>query len=378
MKNLLLLTGLFLSGHFLSNAQTFVEETTKDTITISQVARTRTVVDTAVTVTRKKYNPPPVVQPPVTPPTRTYAGYSLMYSTGYDVQADIVNGSNQLGQGSISTSRYKTGPGSFKSLVNSSSASNVSSGYRSEVQYSGNYSKDGDEIIVEYDTYYEKTFSTNGLNTQWHGNASNTSGQLSLWVQNGKFMVMRSVKAGVNIYQSGTLKTIETGKWYKIKWEIRFSPGSDGYVRLYIDDMTKPYYSATGRTSDGTGQYLKIGTNRWNVSSESIVYFDNLKIWKKDKSTGQRFRFDVESTRPVGGLAKLYVGASTTPSPSPTPNDSIPAKTFKLELTEADANTLLYVISKGRLDGLSGEDATQIALFIQRIKNQLVAQAEKK
>jgi hypothetical protein len=126
---------------------------------------------------------------------------------------------------------------------------------------------------------YEKPFTTNGLTTQWHGNASNTSGQLSLWIQNGKFMVMRSVQSGVNIYQSGTLKTIEINKWYKMRWEVKFTPGSDGYVRLYIDNVL--YYSATGKTSDGTGQYLKIGTNRWNVNSESIVYFDDLKIWKR-------------------------------------------------------------------------------------------------
>jgi hypothetical protein len=215
-----------------------------------------------------------------TPPPGGGGNYgTLMYSTGYNSQSDIVNGSNQLGQGSISTSKYKVGPGSFRSMVNSNPASNISSGWRSEVQYSSSYSRDGDEIVVEYDLMYEKLFNTNGLTTQWHGNASGTSGQLALWIQNGKFMVMRSVKSGVNIYQSGTLKTIETNKWYKMRWEVKFSPGNDGYVRLYIDNVL--YYSTTGKTSDGTGQYLKIGTNRWNVSSESVVYYDDLKIWKR-------------------------------------------------------------------------------------------------
>jgi hypothetical protein len=204
---------------------------------------------------------------------------TLMYSTGYDQLSDIVNSSNQLGQGSISTSVYKVGPGSFKSLVNTSPLSNISAGWRAEVQYSQSYSPDGADITVEYDVNYEKLFTDNGLTTQWHGNASGTSGQLSLWIQGGQFMVMRSVQTGVNQYQSGTLMTVQANKWYHMRWEIRFSSGSDGYVRLYIDNVL--YYSATGKTSDGTGQYLKIGTNRWNISTESILYYDNLKIWKK-------------------------------------------------------------------------------------------------
>jgi hypothetical protein len=204
---------------------------------------------------------------------------TLMYSSGYDQLSNIVNSSNQLGQGSISTSLYKVGPGSFKSMVNTDPASNISSGWRSEVQYDQSLSPDGADITVEYDVLYEKLFTDNGLTTQWHGNASGTSGQLSLWISGGQFMIMRSVQAGVNQYQSGTLQSVQTNRWYHMRWEIRFSTGSDGYARLYIDDQL--YYSATGKTCDGTGQYLKVGTNRWNVTSESTVYYDNLKIWKK-------------------------------------------------------------------------------------------------
>jgi hypothetical protein len=210
-------------------------------------------------------------------------GYgTLMYSTGYDQQSDIVNSSNQLGQGSISTSVYKIGPGSFKSLVNSNSASNISGGWRSEVQYSSSYSPNGADITVEYDTYYEKLFTQDGLNVQWHGNTQGTSGQMALWISGGKFEVVRNIigtEGAPNIHQSGTLMPVQLNKWYNMRWEIRFSTGSDGYVRLYIDNVL--YYSVTGQTCDGSGQYLKVGTNRWNVTTESIVYFDNLKIWKK-------------------------------------------------------------------------------------------------
>lgn len=248
----------------------------KVTVDISLNDDGRIAVSHAVTGTTEIPTTPPVTEPPVIPPAE---GLELLYETGYDNDSDIRNASNQLGQGSISTTVKKSGRGSFKSLVNSNRASNISSGWRSEVQYGSEYSRDGDEIVVEYDTLYEKVFNTDGLNVQWHGNASGTSGQLALWISGAKFMVMRSVKKGVNIYQKAPLKAIEANKWYHMKWEVKFSSGRDGYVRLYIDGDL--YYEATGQTSDGTGQYLKIGTNRWNVSSESIVYFDNLKIFRK-------------------------------------------------------------------------------------------------
>jgi hypothetical protein len=34
------------------------------------------------------------------------------------------------------------------------------------------------------------------------------------------------------------------------------------------------------QVGDGSGQYLKVGVNMW-VNQTSVVYYDNLKIWKK-------------------------------------------------------------------------------------------------
>ena len=214
---------------------------------------------------------PEVVIPPV--------GGTPTYSNSFDKSSDL--NSNQLGRGTISTSIKKDGTGSFRSEVRSGDGQ-ISGGWRSEQQYGENLSPTGKDIVVTYDELFE-SFPSNiqGLSVQWHGNKSGTSGQMSMWISNGKFMVQRNTTGTAgspNIYQSGTLKTIEKNKWYNFKWEIRFSSGTDGYVRLYIDNQL--YYSVTGKTSDGSGQYLKVGQNLFN-SYNSVLYIDNLKVYVK-------------------------------------------------------------------------------------------------
>lgn len=205
---------------------------------------------------------------------------TLIYSNNFNAKADI--NTNQLGSGSISTDVKSEGAGSFKSVVNAG-AGQISGGYRSEQQYAESYSPTGADITVEYNEMFETQPNVAGLSVQWHGNASGTSGQMSMWTQGGKFMVQRNTigtAGSSNIYQSGSLMNIELNRWYKIRWEIRFSPGSDGYVRCYIDNNL--YYSVSGKTSDGTGQYLKVGQNLFaSPGNNSILYIDELKIWKK-------------------------------------------------------------------------------------------------
>ncbi|MDP4263353.1 MAG: PKD domain-containing protein [Bacteroidota bacterium] len=209
------------------------------------------------------------------------SGYNtLLYSNGYDNAASL--NTNQLGNGSISTTVFKSGTGSFKSLVTAGEGQ-ISSGWRSEQQYPETYSQTGDEIAIEYDELFESLPNVGGLSVQWHGNVQGTSGETSLWISGGQFMVQRSICGGAgcgNIYQTGNLMTIQTNRWYHMRWEIKFSAGSDGYERLYIDGNL--YYSATGQTSDGGGQYLKVGQNLFaSPGNNSVMYLDNLNVWKK-------------------------------------------------------------------------------------------------
>lgn len=212
-------------------------------------------------------------------------GFTLTYSNGYDSTNNL--NSNQLGRGTISTSKFKTGPGSFKSQVNPGDGQ-ISGGWRSEQQYSGNLSPNNRDIIVIYDELIESMPGVNGLTCQWHGNTSGTSGQMSMWYGDGKFMVQRNITGTAgspNIYQDkqadgSALITPQLNKWYHFRWEIRFSTGSDGYVRLYLD--SKLYFQVAGKTCDGSGQYFKPGQNLFSSPrNTSILYIDNLKIYLK-------------------------------------------------------------------------------------------------
>jgi hypothetical protein len=61
---------------------------------------------------------------------------------------------------------------------------------------------------------------------------------------------------------------------------IEFKFGSSGYFRHYIDGQLVA--SWTGQVGDGSGQYLKVGVNMWSQSgSNSVVYYDNLNVWRK-------------------------------------------------------------------------------------------------
>lgn len=253
----------------------FIETNTDRLFTVSYTSKS------VLQVVRPKIQTPtiPPAPPPLTPPVTSYG--TLVYQNGYDNSDDI--NANQLGRGSISTAQVLSGTGSFRSEVRGSDPQ-ISSGYRSEQEYSTRYYPQANpaEGVYEYDVYYEnwKAVSGGGHSIQWHPESSSGGAVLSLQNYGGKFNVVRSL-GGTNYHQSASTQiTTQPNKWYKMRWEIKWSTGSDGYIRLYIDNAL--YYSFNGRTSDG-GQYLKLGQNRWNMSSSqnTIVYYDNLRIYKK-------------------------------------------------------------------------------------------------
>jgi hypothetical protein len=188
---------------------------------------------------------------------------------------------NQGRRNTVSFSTYKTGPGSFRSEVRYGDAS-LSGGYRSEMQYNGS-TYNPTEGVIEYDVYYEnwRNWGGGGHSIQWHPNSSTGGAVISLQNYDGKFRVVRSIN-GNNSYQSGTLQTVSPNRWYKMRWEVKWSNSTSGYVRFYIDNVL--YYSYTGRTTDSHGTpYLKVGQNRWDIPSgaNTVVYYDNLKIYRK-------------------------------------------------------------------------------------------------
>jgi hypothetical protein len=208
-------------------------------------------------------------------------GYgTLTYSEGYDVSSSV--NTSQGIRNSQSTTRYLTGPGSFRSEVRAGDA-----GAQSEMAYTSS-TQNPAEGVVEYDVYYENwssSYDGGGHSIEWLPNASSPNGAIvSLQNYAGKFKVVRAIGSTVS-YQSGTLMTCASNTWYKMRWEYKWSTSTNGYIRLYINNVL--YYSYTGKTADGSGQSLRMGQLRWpsgsgnSVQTTSVCYYDNLKIYTK-------------------------------------------------------------------------------------------------
>jgi hypothetical protein len=206
------------------------------------------------------------------PPLPLPSGYKLTFSSGYDTQEDMLYGNNtQYGDGTISTTNYKTGPGSFYSRP-----ANVSAGMRSEVQYT-DPAQNPTEGAIEYDVMYEVIIPDNGHSLQFHPNTSGGSASPGLWHVGGKFVWM-NWKDGVNT-QYATGLTIQSGHWYHMRLEYQFGPA--GYLHWYVDGSLA-LNANNIQVGDGSGQYLKVGYNGWDANSvNSRIYYDNLKVYKK-------------------------------------------------------------------------------------------------
>lgn len=249
------------------------------TTQILQIYNTGLQVDTAKYVSTEV----PPKDTTTTPPATNYG--TLTYKAGYNTASEI--NTYQGMYNSVSTVQKTEGAGSFRSEVRGSQASE-SAGYRSEMEYN-QAAVNFTEGVLEYDVFYEnwRAVSGGGHSIQWHPNSSSGSAILSLQNYGGKFNVVRSL-GGTNYYHDtkypGQTATpaiaTQPNKWYRMRWEIRWSTKTDGYIRLYIDNQL--YYSFVGITSGG-GQYLKVGQNRWSMSStqNTIVYYDNLKVYTK-------------------------------------------------------------------------------------------------
>lgn len=204
-----------------------------------------------------------------TPPAPGGNYGTLIYQSGYDNVNDLDPfGNGQLGNGSLSTTTYRTAPGSFKSVP-----ANVSAGIRSEVQYPDNLTPI--EGTIEYDVFYEVVFQDNGHSLQFHPNTNGGSASPGFWHIGGKLVIV-NWKGGTNTrYNTGF--TIPAGRWLHIVFSYKM--GSSGYMNLQIDGTT--YLNVTGiQVGDNSGAYLKVGVNMWQ-NQQSVVYYDNLKIWKK-------------------------------------------------------------------------------------------------
>jgi hypothetical protein len=203
-------------------------------------------------------------------------GYgTLFYSQGYDA-SNSVNTSNGQ-RNTRSTSKYVTGPGSFRTEVRYGDRPD-----RGEMIYTGSAYNAAEEVI-EYDVYYEnwRNFGGGGSTIMWQPTTPGAMASLGLQNYEGTFKVVRALGSTVTGQTSGVTSVI-SNKWYKMRWEVKWSTSSTGYIRLYIDNVL--YYSFTGITADNSGTpNMRVGQYRWSTTSgsTSVVYYDNLKVYRK-------------------------------------------------------------------------------------------------
>ena len=208
------------------------------------------------------------------PPPPGNSSYTLTYQNGFDTNNDLdPDQHGQIGNGGLSTSAFKTGPGSFHSRP-----ANISSGIRSEVQF--NESRTTNEGAVEYDVMYAYVVQNQCHSFQFHPNTSGGSASPGLWHVDGQFALLNW--NGSNI-RYNTNYTIPTNKWMHIRLEFKF--GSSGYLHFYIDGAAV-LLKDNIQVGDGSGQYLKLGFNggfdgNATEAQKSDIYYDNLKIYKK-------------------------------------------------------------------------------------------------
>jgi hypothetical protein len=208
-----------------------------------------------------------------TPPPGGYG--TLFYSQGYDVSSSVNTSAGP--RNTRSTSRYKTGPGSFRSEVRYGDSRTYG-----EMVYTGS-TYNATEEVVEYDVYYEnwRNFGGGGTTMVWLPTTSGASAVVSLQNYDGKFKVVRAIGSTVTPQTTG-ISSVISNRWYKMRWELKWSNTSTGYIRLYIDNVL--YYSFNGATTDNSGTpNMRVGQYRWDVSSgsTSVVYYDNLKVYRK-------------------------------------------------------------------------------------------------
>jgi len=247
----------------------------KDTVFIAVPV----IVRDTVTIYRDTCSIKPPVDTVKPPPT----GFTLVLDKTFAVGTTLSEG--QKGRGSISTAIFPEG--AFKAWYQAGDAA-ISSGFRSEQQYDGSLTPNDRDLIIELEEQFE-TMSTSvqGLNNQWHGNQSGTSGSGSMWIGGGQFMFQiqpDGCNGCGNVYQQvqadgSPLMRVEVGKLYKFRYEIRWANNSSGYIRVYING--KLYYSLTGKNCDGRGQYFKTGINLFDNKNTVKVHIKNLKIWRK-------------------------------------------------------------------------------------------------
>lgn len=79
---------------------------------------------------------------------------------------------------------------------------------------------------------------------------------------------------------------IQPGEWIKLRFEIRWSQGNDGYLKIHVNDDQLPHVHYTEpNMHNGYQHYLKIGMYRHpDIATDNTINLRNLYIWNEGSS----------------------------------------------------------------------------------------------
>lgn len=74
---------------------------------------------------------------------------------------------------------------------------------------------------------------------------------------------------------------IQPGEWMKLRFEIRWSRGDDGYLKIWVNDEVEPQVHYTGTNMhNGYSHYLKVGMYRHpEIATDNTISLRNLHIY---------------------------------------------------------------------------------------------------
>ncbi len=223
-----------------------------------------------------------------------------------------------------STAHPRDGSQSFRAEVRANDPA-VSSGYRAELT-TPNISDQGD-MWYGWSMYFETPVGSNGNWTggygghvvQWHPNNSSGSASLALWGSDGVWDVCinpsgsGSVTHQSQVYGGGSLRPIVGNTWHDVVFHVNWSTG---LVEFWLNGTMYARY--TGLTFNPSA-YFKFGMNRWSMTNDWVVYYDNLKI-------GRNVTYNDVAPTPSGNIAPTANAGTditlTLPANSTTLNGS--------------------------------------------------------
>ena len=220
------------------------------------------------------------------------------YSTGNFSQWPVVQNVtyNSSGSGYPATGRYQA------AIINDSTYGKaarfeVRSGdspflgtERSEVQAGGNTGgSSGTTRWYRFATKFDATFPTNhaslgwGLTNQFHGNFSGGSPWVAFHVgrANGMWSLSMNRQGNPGTYLGEvTIWQVPLGiVWHDIKMQIKWSTGSDGFIKLWYNGVPQTFmvggsttYTGQNMITGDSGSYYKEGYYRQATSPTGIVY----------------------------------------------------------------------------------------------------------